>query len=143
MATITVSAWYPASPQELWEEIRHIDRHVKWMTDAVSITFVGDQREGVGTSFRCTTKVGPFVTEDLMTITRWEEASAMGVAHRGLITGHGTFDLKKRRDGVEITWREQLEFPWWMLGPLGASLAKPVLRRIWARNLRTLGQTLA
>ena len=112
------------------------------MTDAVAITFVGDQREGVGTPFRCTTKVGPFVTEDLMTITRWREASVMGVTHRGLITGHGTFTLEQRSDGTEITWRERLIFPWWMLGPLGTSLAKLVLRRLWTRNLQSLGELL-
>jgi hypothetical protein len=67
----------------------------------------------------------------------------MGVTHRGLITGHGTFTLKKQGEGTEITWREQLEFPWWMLGPLGAYVAKPVLRGIWSKNLRALGQIVA
>jgi hypothetical protein len=143
MVAITVSAHYHVSPAQLWEELRHIDRHVQWMTDAASIEFLGDQREGVNTSFRCVTKVGPLVTNDLMTVTQWDDDSVMGVSHRGLITGRGTLTLKKQDDGTEITWREQLEFPWWMLEPLGAYVAKPVLRGIWSKNLRALGQILA
>ena len=143
MAAITVSAHYPVSPSELWEELRHIDRHVRWMTDAVSIEFLSDQHEGINTSFRCVTKIGPLVTNDFMTITQWDDDSVMGVTHRGLITGQGTFTLKKKGDGTELTWREQLEFPWWMLGPLGAYAAKPVLRAVWSKNLRALGQVLA
>ena len=143
MVAITVTAHYHVSPTQLWEELRHIDHHVQWMTDAISIEFLGDQREGVNTSFRCVTKVGPLVTDDLMTITQWDDDSVMGVTHRGLITGNGTFTLKKQGDGTEITWRERLEFPWWMLGPLGAYAAKPVLRGIWSKNLRALGQIVA
>ncbi|HUX03807.1 MAG TPA: SRPBCC family protein [Acidimicrobiales bacterium] len=138
MATITVRATYPVAPEVVWEELSHLDRHVHWMSDAVAIEFANDQHEGVGTSFRCTTKVGPLVTHDLMTITRWDPPRAMGVTHVGLVKGSGSFTL----DGTtstELTWRETLTFPWWGLGPLGALVAAPVLRALWAANLRRLG----
>ena len=143
MATVTVSAHYPVFPAQLWEELRHIDRHVDWMTDAVAITFLGEQREGVGTRFRCTTKVGPFVTEDVMTITLWEEPSAMGVAHQGLVSGRGVFRIEAESGGARMSWSEQLRFPWFALGPLGALLATPVLRVLWRRNLKSLGARIA
>lgn len=142
-AGVTVSAHYAATPEKTWEELRRVDRHVQWMTDAVSIEFLSDQREGVGTSFRCRARVGPLVTNDLMTITRWEENSVMGVAHRGLVKGSGTFTLNAQAEGTVIVWQEELVFPWWALGPLGAWLARPVLRRLWAKNLRNLGQLIA
>ena len=85
----------PVNATVLWEELRHIDRHVQWMADAESIEFEGDQREGVGTSFRCRTKIGPFVTVDRMTITSWVERREMGVTHRGLVTGVGIFTDRK------------------------------------------------
>lgn len=138
MARVTVSAFYPVSPGELWEELRHIDRHVTWMNDAVSITFLSDQREGVGTSFRCRTKVGPFVTEDVMTIDRWEEGEAMGVTHRGLVAGEGVFRLTAEANGTRMTWSEKLLFPWFALGPIGSTVASPILRALWKKNLENL-----
>jgi hypothetical protein len=35
-------------------------------------------------------------------------------------------------------WEEVLRFPWWMGGPLGERLAKPVLGHVWRTNLRRL-----
>ena len=138
MATIRITQTFSAAPDVLWEELRQIQRHVLWMHDAVAITFETDHHEGVGTQFLCTTKVGPFVTQDKMVITRWVEEKVMGVGHRGLIRGTGTFELSARSGGSELTWREALDFPWWLGGPLGAYAATPILRRIWRSNLRTL-----
>ena len=120
--------------------LRHIERHVHWMHDAVAINFSGDQREGVGTQFLCTTKVGPFVTRDTMVITQWTENEVMGVEHRGLIRGVGTLRLEPRGATTVLTWRETLRFPWWMTGALGAFIASPVLRALWRSNLRTLAR---
>jgi len=39
MATLTLSTELPAPVAVVWEELRHIDRHVHWMADAESITF--------------------------------------------------------------------------------------------------------
>ena len=142
MATITVRATYPVAPALVWEELRHIDRHVHWMSDALAIDFTSDQREGVGTTFRCTTKVGPLVTHDLMSITRWDEGSEMGVDHVGLVKGAGVFTLGGTST-TTLTWRETITFPWWGLGRLGALAASPVLRALWAKNLRRLGARLA
>ena len=139
MAQINVSAWYRAPRASVWAEIRHIDRHVAWMSDAVAIEFTTEQREGPGTSFRCTTKVGPLVTVDLMTITEWVEGTTMGVAHRGIVRGRGSFTLSDEGAGTRLTWREELTFPWWALGPLGAYAARPILHALWAKNLRQLG----
>jgi hypothetical protein len=136
MPDITLSTTLPHPPSAVWDELRHIERHVHWMEDAVAITFVGDQREGVGTSFRCATKIGPFTTTDVMTITRWEEGRAMGVEHRGLITGEGVFTLTGGEDATTMVWHEVLHFPWWMGGPLAELAAAPVLRWIWRKNLR-------
>ena len=136
---ITISHPMPVNATILWEELRHIDRHVQWMADAESIEFEGDQREGVGTSFRCRTKIGPFVTVDRMTITSWVERREMGVTHQGLVTGVGKFTvLDGPNDTCVLTWQESLRFPWWALGPIGATLARPVLQFVWRKNLQRL-----
>jgi hypothetical protein len=143
VSTVVVRTVYDATPQDVWRELAVIEHHVQWMSDAVKIEFTSDQRRGVGTSFRCTTKVGPFVTDDLMTVTRWDEGSAMGVDHRGLIRGSGSFTIQAEGAGASLTWREQLTFPWWALGSLGARVAAPVLATMWKKNLRAFGELLS
>jgi hypothetical protein len=39
---------------------------------------------------------------------------------------------------TELTWEEELRFPWWLGGPVTGAVAAPVLRRVWAGNLRRL-----
>ena len=138
MAIIEISTQISATPVALWEEMRHINRHVNWMNDAVAISFLSTSTEGVGTSFTCLTKVGPFKTTDIMTITRWEEQKAMGVEHVGLVKGSGIFTITPNGNTSTITWKEQLTFPWWMLGGLGSYLASPILKIIWKKNLQNL-----
>jgi len=133
--TITISTSIPLPVAAVWDELRHIDRHVEWMNDAVALTFITDQREGVGTSFHCKTRIGPFVTNDVMTITRWESETVMGVEHKGLIKGEGLFFLHGTDHDTTLVWQEELRFPWYMGGPLTAYFAAPVLKFIWRRNL--------
>ncbi len=140
---VRVERTYPCSRADLWEELRHIDRHVKWMADAVSIDFLTPHREGVGVQFTCRTKIGPFVTQDEMTITTWHDLEVMGVEHRGLVRGRGEFTLIATSESeTHMVWREKLTFPWWMAGPIGVTVAHPILRKIWSGNLRRLGEQL-
>ena len=106
------------------------------MHDAVRITFLSNHREGLDTTFQCTTRVGPFVTEDVMRVTRWDEGTAVGVAHAGLISGEGVFSLADAGESTQLTWREELHFPWWLGGTVTAWAASPVLRFIWRKNLK-------
>jgi len=131
------------SPEEVWEDLQHIERHAEWMADAESISFVGPQRQGVGTRFDCATKVGPIRLNDAMEITSWEPAARMGVRHQGVVTGEGAFTLTATATGdTEFRWSERLTFPWWLGGPIGAIVARPILGAIWRRNLHGLRQRL-
>jgi hypothetical protein len=139
MAGIRVSTVIDATPAEVWDVVRHVGDHVEWMEDAVAIRFTSAQTSGVGTTFDCDTKVGPFRITDRMEITEWAPRRAMGVRHVGMVTGTGVFTLRPRRGGrTRFTWRERLRFPWWMGGPLGAVVGGEVLRLVWRRNLANL-----
>jgi hypothetical protein len=139
MPGIRVSTVIDATPAEVWSVVRHIDRHVEWMADAETIRFTSRRTEGVGTTFDCDTRIGPFRLTDRMEITRWKPRRRMGVRHVGVVAGSGQFTLKALRGGrTRFTWKERLEFPWWMGGPLGALAGSPVLRWVWSRNLRRL-----
>jgi hypothetical protein len=135
---ISVGVTIAAQPATVWKVIEPVERHVDWMRDARAISFLSSTTRGVGTTFDCKTQIGPFRLNDRMTITEWEPERSMGIEHRGLVTGQGRFRLQGFGDRTRFTWTEQLQFPWWLGGRVGALAAKPVLRHVWRRNLRTL-----
>jgi uncharacterized protein YndB with AHSA1/START domain len=127
------------SPDELWAAMEDIETHTEWMADAVAITFRTEQRTGVGTQFDCLTRVGPFSTTDAMTVTEWRPGVAMGIEHRGIVTGRGQFTLHALPgDLTELCWDEELHYPWHMGGPIAEQASRPVLTRIWRANLDRL-----
>jgi hypothetical protein len=139
MAKIRVTTMLDATPDEVWVDLSDISSHVEWMADAIAIRFLGSQTSGVGTTFECDTKVGPFKLTDVMEITEWEPGTSMGVRHTGMVTGTGVFTLETATSGrTRFQWEEELVFPLWMGGPLGAFLSTPVLRWVWRRNLTRL-----
>lgn len=135
---IAVETEIPATPDVVWAAIEDVASHVEWMADAERITFVGDQRTGIGTEFDCLTVVGPLRTSDRMTVTEWEPGVAMGITHRGAVAGHGRFTLAPSPRGTRFRWREELTFPWWLGGRLGEVIGRPVLTWVWRRNLARL-----
>jgi uncharacterized protein YndB with AHSA1/START domain len=136
---IRVCTTIDAPPERVWDVVEAIDHHTDWMADAARIDFVSTRRRGVGTEFDCLTRVGPFRTVDRMTVTEWEPGRSMCIEHTGFVTGRGRFTIRGRRHGrTRFCWNERLRFPWWMGGPVGERIAKPVLRRLWRRNLKRL-----
>jgi carbon monoxide dehydrogenase subunit G len=127
-----------ASPERVWAELADLGSHSEWMGDAETIQFVTGQTVGVGTRMRVPTRIGPFRSTDLMTVVEWEAGRSIGVEHVGAVAGIGRFELAPAGSGTELTWTEVLRFPWWMGGRWGSWLARPVLRRIWRRNLERL-----
>jgi carbon monoxide dehydrogenase subunit G len=131
-----------AAPRAVvWDALADIASHVEWMADAESIEFISEQHRGAGTTFACRTKVGPLTTIDKMTVTEWVEGTRMGVAHTGIVTGTGLFELHdSNTKSTRMTWAEDLRFPKFLGGRVGAFVAKPGLRRIWHGNLRRFAQ---
>jgi len=125
----------------VWDYVKDIASHVEWMADAEAIRFTSAATSGVGTTFDCDTKVGPFRLTDRMQITEWAPPSTMGVSHVGTVTGVGRFEVRAVGNGhTEFVWDEALTFPRWMAGAVGARAGAPVLTRLWRGNLRRLKQ---
>ncbi|MGB9358908.1 MAG: SRPBCC family protein [Acidimicrobiia bacterium] len=139
-----IVAWVdlPLPASEIWAELSHLERHSEWMADAERIDFADEQRRGVGTEMVVRTRVGPFVTNDVITVRSWIEGESIGVSHRGLVTGIGVFVLVPIEDGTRFVWLEDLTFPWYLGGAVTAIFAAPVLRWIWQRNLKRFAATL-
>jgi hypothetical protein len=140
---IRVCTTIDATPSRVWEIVEAIEHHIDWMTDAARITFVTSSTRGVGTEFDCLTRVGPLRLNDRMTVTQWEPGRSIGIQHGGIVTGTGRFTLTRTRRGrTRFCWNERLCFPWWMGGPVGERVAKPVLRKLWRANLTRLRQII-
>jgi len=134
--TIRVGTTIGAAPDRVWAAIEDLETHTDWMADAASITFLTEQRSGVGTELACVTRVGPLRTNDVMRVVGWDPGVAMTIEHRGVVTGRGRFVLTPVGTACTgFAWTEELTFPWWMGGPVGERAARPLLARIWHRNL--------
>jgi hypothetical protein len=129
-----VATTIPAPPAQVWDDVRDLGSHVAWMADAEAIRFTSPEHAGVGTTFDCDTRVGPFRLVDRMEVTEWVEGETIGVRHVGLVTGSGRFTLRASGDATRFTWEEELAIPWWLGGPAAAV----ALRLVWVRNLRRL-----
>lgn len=132
---IRVEKSIQANREAVWSELANLANHASWMKDAVELEFLGAQRSGIGTRMRVPTRVGPFRTTDVLEVTGWVEGESISVDHEGLVSGSGQFILDGDAPTV-IVWEETLRFPWWVGGPVTAVFARPILRAIWAGNLR-------
>lgn len=136
MDAIQVAVIVNAPIDRVWADAAMIERHVDWMADAHSIDFLTDQHEGTGTRISVETRFGPLRTTDVMEFTAWEPPQRMEVRHRGLFTGAGEFILEEINEhSTKFTWREDIRFPWFLGGPVGATAARPILTAVWRRNL--------
>lgn len=142
MPGIAVEVVIDAPTDFVWSDLVDISSHVEWMQDAEAIRFLSESTSGIGTRFECDTVVGPLKLTDVMEITEWEEGRSMGVHHQGLVGGTGLFTLRPSGSTTVFSWVEQLEFPWYFAGPLGAAVARPILKAIWKGNLRRLKQRI-
>ena len=138
MPRIALYRTVTASPEAVWRALSDLASHSDWMKDAESIVFRSDHRRGVGVEMEVETRVGPFRTLDVMSVTEWTEGESIEVHHEGLVTGTGVLSVAPYGTGSRIGWEEDLRFPWWLGGPLTGWFARPVLHRIWEGNLRRL-----
>jgi hypothetical protein len=141
MVMVQVSREIPVRRELVWAALARIEDHVAWMLDATAIRFESDQHQGVGTRFECDTRIGPIRLTDMMEITEWVPQEIIGVRHVGPVSGTGRFALTGAPPASTlITWDEELTFPWWLGGAVGAQVARPLFVALWTRNLRSLAE---
>ena len=138
-----VSLDIEAPLERVWAEAIDYASHTEWMRDARSISFEGEQREGVGTVLLIETRVGPLRTVDRFEITEVVPMRRVTGRHLGMFTGEGSFELSELGPGrTRFSWRERIRFPWYFGGPIGAWVGRVVLARVWRANLAALKQRI-
>jgi len=54
------------------------------------------------------------------------------------VKGTGYMELSPLDRGTHLFWREELVPPWGVIGAIGLRIVTPLMRRIFARDLRLL-----
>lgn len=112
MAQIVVEIEIPRTIDEVWDDLRQLEQHLEWMADAERMDFLSESTRGLGVAMAVRTRVGPFVTTDVIEVREWDELHRIGVSHRGLVSGTGAFLLTPTKRGTRFVWDEDLTFPW-------------------------------
>ncbi|MGH9269206.1 MAG: SRPBCC family protein [Acidimicrobiales bacterium] len=130
----------PAPPEVVWELITDWENQGDWMLEATDFEVVSPQREGVGVEAEATVVIAGIRTRDRVRVVTWEPPARLGIEHLGWVEGRADLVLAPvGDDGTRVTWTEALRCP--SLGPLGwagLSAVRPIMSRVFRRDLRVL-----
>lgn len=135
---ITVGIDIDSPPETIWSHLVDWENLPSWMQEARNIKVVGARREGVGVQAEASIRIAGITTRDLIRVTRWEPPVILEMAHLGWVKGSGYIELSPLERGTHVFWREELIPPWGFLGAIGLRMMAPIMRRIFARDLRLL-----
>ena len=132
MVRVRIASEMPFEREHVWDELARLEDHAEWMLDATAIRFEGEQRRGAGTRFECDTRFGPLRLTDVMEVTEWEHGERIGVRHRGVVSGAGSFTLRDvPGPATRVEWEELLVLSLVARrGPWRATRETPLHRRM-------------
>jgi uncharacterized protein YndB with AHSA1/START domain len=137
---IETTATMPGPPEVVWALLTDWEHQDDWMLEASDFVVVSEQREGVGVEAEATVRIGGLKTRDRVRVAGWEPPKRLVIEHLGWVGGRGELHLTPGL-GVPTThlyWKEELSPPLGFLGALGLSLFKPLMKRVFRRDLRVL-----
>ena len=136
---IEIAATMPGPPNVVWELITDWENQGDWMLEASDFVVTSDHREGIGVEAEATVKIAGISTRDKVRIIGWEPGRRLAIDHYGWVSGRGEIYLTPLgRDRTHIFWREELSPPLGALGAFGLMGFKPLMKRIFTRDLRVL-----
>jgi uncharacterized protein YndB with AHSA1/START domain len=138
---IETHATMPGPPEVVWELITDWEHQDDWMLEGSNFVVTSHHREGLGVEVEATIKIGGITTRDRVRVTGWEPDKRLAIQHLGWVTGTGEMHLTPLgEDRTHLFWREELTPPRRLgaLGALGLSAFKPLMSRIFRRDLRVL-----
>jgi hypothetical protein len=129
----------PGPPGVVWELITDWEHQGDWMLEATDFVVTSEHREGPGVTAEATVTIGGITTRDEVCVTVWEPASRLVIEHRGWVTGRGDLQLVQLGPNrTFLLWTEELTPPLGLPGALGLTAFKPLMRRVFKRDLRVL-----
>ena len=136
---IEVAETMPGPPEVVWELITDWEHQGDWMLEASDFKVISEAREGVGVRAEATVRIAGFSTRDVVEVVAWEPNRQLGIAHGGWVSGRGDLYLTQIAPArTHVFWREHLTAPMGALGGLGMTLLRPIMKRVFERDLRVL-----
>lgn len=134
-----VGEMMPGPPGVVWDLITDWERQGDWMLEASDFVVTSEHREGVGVTAEATVTIGGITTRDKVRVVVWEPSRRLVIEHGGRVTGRGDLHLTQLGpDRTHLFWTEQLAPPLGVLGALGISAFKPLMRRVFKRDIKVL-----
>lgn len=125
-------------PGAVWPFLVDWERLDTWMEEISDVHVTSERREGVGVEADATVRLGGISTRDRIRVTRWEPPTVLEIAHLGWVRGTGYMELSPTAGGSHLTWRETLIPPWGLAGRVGLWAFRPLIGRVFRRDLRRL-----
>jgi uncharacterized protein YndB with AHSA1/START domain len=129
----------PGPPEVVWHLITDWENQDLWMLEARDFVVTSEHREGLGVEGRATVSIGGITTTDTVVVTGWELNKRLAIEHKGWVSGKAEMRLTELEEGgTHIIWQEKLFPPLGILGAIGLFFFKPLMKRIFERDLRVL-----
>jgi hypothetical protein len=127
-------------PDVVWRVITDWEAQGEWMREASDFVVVSEVREGVGVEAEATVRIAGIATRDRIRVDVWDPERALGIVHLGWVGGRGDLRLSATDAGTHLDWREELRGPWGVVGAIGLRAFRPLMARIFRRDLRELAK---
>jgi carbon monoxide dehydrogenase subunit G len=136
---LEMEATMPAPPEVVWELITDWERQGDWMLEASDFVVTSARREGIGVEAEATIKIAGIETRDRVRVTGWEPPRRLAIEHLGWVSGAGEIVVVPSGPArSHFFWREELYPPLGALGAMGLTVFKPIMQRIFDRDVRVL-----
>ena len=97
-----------------------------------------------GSRMAALTGIGGIGVLDTMVVTVFDPPHRWETTHTGnAFKGRGIFRVEPLPRGARITWEEEIELPFGIVGRLGWPLAKPLVKWGLAKSLNSLARGIA
>jgi uncharacterized protein YndB with AHSA1/START domain len=136
---IEMAETLPGPPDVVWELITDWEHQDDWMMEASNFVVTSEQREGVGVEAEATIRIGGITTRDRVRVIDWDPNRHLAIEHYGWVSGVGHIYLTPLEEArTHLFWREELFPPIGVLGAIGMTALRPVMGKLFRRDLRIL-----
>lgn len=137
---LEMSIGIQAPSEVVWPYLVDWERLDRWMSEAKGFTVTSEHREGLGVTAQATISIAGLTTADPVRVTRWEPPSVLEIEHLGWVKGFGLMQCVPEWSGTRVLWHETLNPPLGVLGAVGIRVFKPIMRRVFQKDLALLSK---